>query len=223
MAAKPYLILPSLLSADFLNLENEIKTVIDAGADLIHLDIMDRHYVPNITFGPMLCKSIHQKFPHVLLDVHLMTTPVDALIEDFAHSGATRISIHPDATTHLDRSLELIRKLGCEAGLALNPSTSSDCIRWCLHRLDFILIMTVNPGFGGQSWIPAMLHKINEIHTQFPDLPICTDGGINIDNISELANAGASQFIAGSAIFNSNDYTKTIKTMRENLNQVQIE
>ena len=217
MSAKPYLILPSLLSANILQLETEIQSVIDAGADLIHLDVMDQHYVPNLTFGPMVCQAIRQRFPNVPLDVHLMTTPVDVLITDFARAGASRISIHSDATTHLDRSLELIRQSGCEAGLALNPSSSYDCMRWCEHRLDFVLIMTVNPGFGGQKLIPAMLKKITAIHQQFPDLPICTDGGISASNIQQLANAGASQFIAGSAIFNSDNYANTISKMRASL------
>ncbi|MBA2711906.1 MAG: ribulose-phosphate 3-epimerase [Tatlockia sp.] len=212
-----YLIAPSLLSADMTKLGEEVFAVMQAGADMIHFDVMDNHYVPNLTFGPPVCKALHQRFPNLKIDVHLMTTPVDELIIQFAKAGANRISIHPDATIHLDRSLQLIKDQGCEAGLVLNPATSIDCIDWCFHRLDFVLVMTVNPGFGGQKLIPAVVDKIRLINEKFPTLPICVDGGVCIENIGTLAKAGASEFVAGSAIFSSDDYAKTIRLMREKL------
>lgn len=207
-------ILPSLLAADVLRLEDEIKAVMAAGSDMIHLDIMDNHYVPNLSFGPSFCQAIHKKFKTVPIDVHLMTEPVDALIEKFASAGASRISIHPEATTHLDRSLQLIQTSGCQAGLVLNPSTPISCIEWCAHRLDFILIMTVNPGFGGQSLIPDVIKKIEGTNQHYPDIPICVDGGITTDNIKLLRNAGARQFVVGSTIFKSQDYASTIEKLR---------
>ena len=209
-----YQILPSLLSADLTRLGEEIDAVMLAGADMIHFDVMDNHYVPNLTFGPILCQALHQRFDALPIDVHLMTTPVDDLIQQFAAAGAARISIHPDATIHLDRSLQLIKDHGCQSGIVLNPATSPDCIKWCLHRIDFVLIMTVNPGFGGQPLIPEVINKIKLIRHDYPELLICVDGGINAENISTLASAGANQFVAGSSIFNSKDYTKTISMLR---------
>lgn len=212
-----YLIAPSLLSADMTKLGDEVHAVMEAGADMIHFDVMDNHYVPNLTFGPPICQALHKRFPQYVIDVHLMTCPVDELIVQFAKAGANRISIHPEATIHLDRSLQLIRQQGCKAGLVLNPATSIDCLQWCIHRLDFVLVMTVNPGFGGQTLIPEVIDKITLIKQKYPKLPICVDGGISASNIAQIARAGASEFVAGSAIFSSDDYAKTIKTMRANL------
>lgn len=213
----PYQILPSLLSADITKLGHEVETVIQAGADMIHVDVMDNHYVPNLTFGPLICQALHKQYPSLRMDVHLMTSPVDSLIQQFAEAGAERISIHPDATIHLDRSLQLIQDLGCKAGLVLNPATSPDWIEWCIHRLDFVLIMTVNPGFGGQALIPEVIPKITRIHQHYPQLSICVDGGVTTKNINLLAKAGATQFVAGSAIFNSANYMETIDAMRKQL------
>jgi len=210
-------IAPSILSADMTCLGKEVESVMHAGADLIHFDVMDNHYVPNLTFGPDFCKALTQRFPEVAIDVHLMVTPVDDLIEKFASAGAYAISIHPDAVIHLDRSLQRIAELGCKVGLALNPAVSIDCLCWCIHRLDYVLVMTVNPGFGGQKLIEPVIEKIKTIKTKYPELSISVDGGVSIDNIARLAQAGADQFIAGSAIFNSNDYKKTILAMREKL------
>jgi len=213
-------ILPSILAADMTRLGEEVEAVMLAGADMIHFDVMDNHYVPNLTFGPVICKALRKRFSDLVVDVHLMATPIDSLIQDFATAGATRISIHPDATTHLDRSLQLIKENGCEAGLVLNPATAIDCIQWCAHRLDFVLVMTVNPGFGGQALIPEIMEKIRLIHQQYPDLPVCVDGGVTPENIASLGVAGATQFVTGSAIFNSPDYAKTISEMRQQLAKI---
>lgn len=210
-------ILPSLLSADILNLGQEIDDVIKAGADMLHLDVMDNHYVPNLTYGPGVCRALRRHAPSIPIDVHLMVTPVDDLILQFAIAGASRISIHPDATIHLDRSLQLIHENHCKAGLVLNPTTSVDSLQWSSHRLDFVLVMTVNPGFGGQMLIPEVLPKITEIRSRYPKLPICVDGGVTADNIADLAKAGATEFVAGSAIFKSMDYKQTIQEMRSRL------
>ena len=207
-------IYPSLLAADLTRIGDEVNAVMDGGADMIHFDVMDNHYVPNLTFGPPLCKALRKRFDQLPIDVHLMTTHVDDLIQQFSAAGASRISIHPDATIHLDRSLKLIHDQGCKTGLALNPATPMDCIQWCIHRLDFVLIMTVNPGFGGQILIPEVIRKIELIHQQYPKLPICVDGGITTDNIALLAKAGATQFVAGSTVFNSKNYAQTITMLR---------
>lgn len=212
-----YHILPSLLSADMTRLGDEVDSVMKAGANFIHFDVMDNHYVPNLTFGPTFCEALIKRFPHLPIDVHLMVTPVDTLIESFAKAGAKRISIHPDATIHLDRSLQLITSLGCEAGIALNPSTPIESLNWCIQHLSFVLVMTVNPGFGGQKLIPEIMLKISQIHQLYPQLDVCVDGGVTIENIASIASAGANQFVAGSAIFNSANYSKTINSMREQL------
>ena len=212
-----YYILPSLLSADMTRLGDEVNSVMQAGADYIHFDVMDNHYVPNLTFGPAFCEALIKRFPKLPVDVHLMVSPVDALIESFAKAGAKRISIHPDATIHLDRSLKLINELGCDAGLAFNPATSIDALTWCAHQLKFVLVMTVNPGFGGQKLIPEVMNKITQVHQLYPQLNLCVDGGVTTKNIAAIARCGANQFIAGSAVFNSSNYNETIKMMREQL------
>lgn len=217
-----YQILPSLLSADMTCLGEEIEAVMSAGADSIHFDVMDNHYVPNLTFGPGLCEALMKRFPTLPLDVHLMAAPVDPLIEAFAQAGAKRISIHPEATHHLDRSLRLIKKQGCEAGIALNPATSVDSLAWCVHHLSFILVMTVNPGFGGQEFIPEMMGKIRALRGLYPSLDLCVDGGVTVNNLASIALAGANQFVAGSAIFGSTDYKKTIRLFREQLAGVEV-
>ncbi|MGV3739895.1 MAG: ribulose-phosphate 3-epimerase [Gammaproteobacteria bacterium] len=212
---KPYFILPSLLSANLLALGQDITAIQAAGADFLHLDVMDNHYVPNLTFGPHMCQILHRQFPDLPLDVHLMISPVDTMIVNFAKAGAKRISIHPEATTHLDRSLQLIKDEGCQAGLVLNPATSIDYLQWCEHQLDFVLLMTVNPGFAGQTLISTVIPKITQVHKQYPNLRICVDGGITVDNISSLAAAGATEFVAGSTIFNSSNYVEIISTLRQ--------
>ena len=212
-----YQILPSILSADLTQIGDEVDAVMAAGADFIHFDVMDNHYVPNLTFGPAFCNALIQRFPNVPIDVHLMVNPVDALIESFAKAKVQRISIHPDASIHLDRSLQLIKDLGCQVGLVLNPATSIDVLTWCAHKLDFVLIMTVNPGFGGQKLIPEVVKKIPMIRTLYPSLDICVDGGVTVKNIASLARAGANQFIAGSAVFNTDNYQDTIHAMRAQL------
>ena len=213
----PDIIFPSLLAADSMILGEEITAIVKAGIRTLHLDIMDNHYVPNLSFGPHIAKQIKQHFPMLLLDVHLMVSPVDALIEAFATAGATRISIHPEATEHLDRSLARIKTLGCQAGLALNPSTSLESMHWWIRRLDFVLLMTVNPGFGNQAFMPEMLPKIKALRETYPSLPITVDGGVSEKNIALLADAGVTQFVVGSAIFNTKDYLKTITNMHKQL------
>jgi len=215
-----YRIAPSILSADFARLGDEVKAVARAGADLIHFDVMDNHYVPNLTVGPLVCAALR---PHVELplDVHLMVKPVDALIPEFAKAGANIISFHPEASEHVDRTISLIKENGCKAGLVLNPATPLACLDYTLEKLDLVLLMSVNPGFGGQKFIASVLPKISEVRRRITATgkPIWleVDGGVKTDNIAEIARAGADTFVAGSAIFGSKDYAATIREMRQRL------
>ena len=222
-----YRIAPSILSADFAQLGEEIKQVSAAGADWIHFDVMDNHYVPNLTIGPMVCQAI-RPYTTLPLDVHLMVSPVDSLISSFAKAGANLISFHPEASQHTDRSLALIREMGCKAGLAFNPGTPLHYLDHVMHRLDFVLLMTVNPGFGGQAFIPEMLTKITEARARLDvyrqqsgsgrEILLEVDGGIKPENIGQIAAAGADTFVAGSAIFEQKDYKNTIAQMRKMIN-----
>jgi len=216
-----YLIAPSILSADFARLGAEVDAVLEAGADWIHFDVMDNHYVPNLTIGPMVCKSLRDYGVTAPIDVHLMVEPVDELIQMFADAGASYISFHPEASRHVDRSLQLIRDLDCQAGLVLNPATSLGVVEHVLDRIDLLLLMSVNPGFGGQKFIPNTLNKLSqarELLDSFDnDIRLEVDGGVGIGNIVEIANAGADTFVAGSAIFGSNSYAETIAAMRKAL------
>lgn len=226
MSARDYLIAPSILSADFARLGEEVENVLSAGADIVHFDVMDNHYVPNLTIGPMVCKALVKHGIKAPIDVHLMVTPVDALIGEFAEAGASWISFHPEASHHVDRSLQLIKSHGCSAGLVLNPATPVQCLDYVMDRVDFILLMSVNPGFGGQKFIPATLRKLQEVRQRISesgrDIRLEVDGGVAVDNIAEIAAAGADTFVAGSAIFGSPDYAATISAMRRALAGEQI-
>ncbi len=219
-----YWIAPSILSADFARLGEEVDSVLAAGADIVHFDVMDNHYVPNLTIGPMVCKALRNHGVKAPIDVHLMVQPVDRLIGDFADAGASIITFHPDASIHVDRSLQMIRDAGCKAGLVLNPAVSPDCLRYVMDKLDMILLMSVNPGFGGQKFIPSTLDKVREVRALIDasgrDIRLEVDGGISARNIREIAEAGADTFVAGSAIFNAEDYSEVIDNMRGELAKV---
>jgi ribulose-phosphate 3-epimerase len=219
---RTFRIAPSILSANFARLGDEVKSVVEAGADLVHFDVMDNHYVPNLTIGPMVCKAI-RPLTQALIDVHLMVKPVDGIVPDFVDAGADIISFHPEASEHIDRTLSLIKKAGRKAGLVFNPATPLDYLDHVIDKLDLVLIMSVNPGFGGQEFIPEALNKLRAaraiIDARKPGIWLEVDGGIKVDNIGAAARAGADTFVAGSAVFGSADYRATIAAMRAELAQ----
>ena len=221
MAKQKNIIAPSILSADFARLGEEVDAVLSAGADWIHFDVMDNHYVPNLTIGPMVCDSLRSYGITVPIDVHLMVKPVDNLIEDFAKAGATYISFHPEASDHVDKSLKLVRKNGCKTGLVLNPASPLSLLENCWDKLDMVLLMSVKPGFGGQNFIPSVIDKITRLRQMIDDknleIRLEVDGGIKLDNISEVAKAGADTFVSGSGIFGERNYQEVISKMRESL------
>ncbi|ABV38863.1 Ribulose-phosphate 3-epimerase [Shewanella sediminis HAW-EB3] len=218
---RPFLIAPSILSADFARLGEDVDAVLNAGADVVHFDVMDNHYVPNLTIGPMVCQALRDYGITADIDVHLMVKPVDRMIPDFAKAGATFITFHPEASEHLDRSLQLIKESGCKAGLVFNPGTPLHYLDHVMDKLDVILLMSVNPGFGGQSFIPSTLDKLRQVRKLIDDsgydIRLEVDGGVKVDNIGEIAAAGADMFVAGSAIFNKPDYKAVIDEMRVEL------
>jgi ribulose-phosphate 3-epimerase len=216
-----YLIAPSILSADFARLGDEARAVLDAGADMLHIDVMDNHYVPNLTFGPVVVQALRDSGIRAPLDVHLMIKPVDRIIPDFAQAGSTYITFHPEASEHIDRSLQLIRDCGCKSGLVFNPATPLDYLQHVIEKVDMVLMMSVNPGFGGQNFIPTVLGKLKHARRMIDEsglnIRLEIDGGVKADNIAGIAAAGADTFVAGSAIFGSDDYAGTIKKMRSAL------
>jgi len=224
---KKYIIAPSILSADFARLGEEVDNVLKAGADVIHFDVMDNHYVPNLTIGPMVCKALRDHGVTAPIDVHLMVSPVDALIDEFIKAGASHITFHPEATNHIDRSLQLIKNGGCKAGLVFNPATPLDACKYVMDKLDIILLMSVNPGFGGQKFIPNVLEKAKEarklIDDNGLDCRLMIDGGVKVDNIKAVADAGVDMMVAGSAIFKSprtvESYKETIDAMRKEIGE----
>ena len=215
------LIAPSILSADFARLGEDVRAVLDAGADIVHFDVMDNHFVPNLTIGPLLCEALRKYGIEAPIDVHLMVEPVDRIIPDFAKAGASYITFHPEASRHIDRSLALIRDEGCKAGLVFNPATPLSCLEHVIDKIDMVLIMSVNPGFGGQKFIASALDKLREaralIDASGRNIRLEIDGGVKVDNIGEIAAAGADTFVAGSAIFGSDDYATTIAAMKEEI------
>ncbi|MEI7377946.1 ribulose-phosphate 3-epimerase [Dickeya chrysanthemi] len=221
---KPFLIAPSILSADFARLGEDTARVLAAGADVVHFDVMDNHYVPNLTIGPLVLKSLRNYGITAPVDVHLMVKPVDRLIPDFAEAGASFITFHPEASEHVDRTLQLIKDHGCKAGLVFNPATSLSYLDYVMDKLDIILLMSVNPGFGGQSFIPSTLDKLRQVRRRIDesgyDIRLEVDGGVKVDNIAQIAAAGADMFVAGSAIFGQPDYRAVIDSMRQELEMV---
>jgi ribulose-phosphate 3-epimerase len=215
------LIAPSILSADFARLGEDVKAVLDAGADIVHFDVMDNHFVPNLTIGPLICEALRKHGIEAPIDVHLMVEPVDRIIPDFAKAGATYITFHPEASRHIDRSLAMIREEGCKSGLVFNPATPLDCLEYVIDKVDMVLLMSVNPGFGGQKFIPSALDKLRQARKIIDDsgleIRLEIDGGVKVDNIGEIAAAGADTFVAGSAIFGSDDYAATIAAMKANI------
>ena len=218
---KPYLIAPSILSADLARLGEEVENVLKCGGDVVHFDVMDNHYVPNLTFGPVVCKALRDYGITAPIDVHLMVKPVDRIIPDFAKAGASYITFHPEASEHIDRTLQLIRDNGCKSGLVFNPATPLSYLDYVMDKVDIILLMSVNPGFGGQSFIPATLEKLKQARKRIDesglDIRLEVDGGVKVSNIAEIARAGADMFVAGSAIFDQPDYKKVIDEMRQQL------